>query len=50
MPSAVFKSYHYHAIVKSRRFSTHSGRVYHYLALPEKVFKEMRFSVRLLPT
>lgn len=42
MPSAVIKSYHYDADSETLVIRYHSGRIYHYLNVPEKVFKEMR--------
>ena len=42
MPSAVIKSYHYMAEKQILEIIYHSGKVYHYLGVPEKVFKEMR--------
>jgi len=42
MPSAVIKSYHYDAASETLEIVYHSGKIYHYLKVPEKVFKEMR--------
>jgi len=42
MPSAVIKSYSYDAVSETLEIIYHSGKVYHYLEVPEKVFKEMR--------
>jgi hypothetical protein len=42
MPSAVIKSYTYYAEKEILEIVYHSGKVYHYLDVPEKVFKEMR--------
>ncbi|SDH19974.1 KTSC domain-containing protein [Mucilaginibacter gossypii] len=42
MPSAVIKSYSYDAASETLEIVCHSGKVYHYLCVPEKVFKEMR--------
>lgn len=42
MPSAVIKSYSYDAANQTLEIVYHSGKVYHYLNVPEKVFKEMR--------
>ncbi|MET3499680.1 uncharacterized protein with von Willebrand factor type A (vWA) domain [Mucilaginibacter rubeus] len=42
MPSAVIKSYSYDAASETLEIVYHSGKVYHYLNVPEKVFKEMR--------
>jgi hypothetical protein len=42
MPSAVIKSYNYDADKEILEISYHSGKTYHYLNVPEKVFKEMR--------
>lgn len=42
MPSAVIASYNYDAPSETLEIRYHSGKVYHYLNVPEKVFKEMR--------
>jgi len=42
MPSAVIKSYQYDTTNETLEITYHSGKVYHYLGVPEKVFKEMR--------
>ena len=42
MPSAVIKSYQYLAEQEILEITYHSGKVYHYLDVPEKIFKEMR--------
>jgi hypothetical protein len=42
MPSAVIKKYSYDAASEILEIIYHSGKVYHYLGVPEKVFKEMR--------
>lgn len=42
MPSAVIKAYSYVAASETLEIVYHSGKVYHYLDVPEKVFKEMR--------
>jgi len=42
MPSAVIKSYSYDASSQTLEIQYHSGKVYHYLNVPEKVFREMR--------
>jgi len=42
MPSAVIKSYSYDPAQQKMEIVYHSGKVYHYLDVPEKVFKEMR--------
>ena len=42
MPSAVIKSYAYHADSGILEIQYHSGKVYHYLNVPEKVFAAMR--------
>jgi uncharacterized protein with von Willebrand factor type A (vWA) domain len=42
MPSAVIKKYCYDAATKTLEITYHSGKIYHYLNVPEKVFKEMR--------
>lgn len=42
MPSAVIAAYDYDADSETLRIRYHSGKVYHYLGVPEKVFREMR--------
>lgn len=42
MPSTVIKSYRYLPESEILEITYHSGKVYHYLAVPDKVFKEMR--------
>lgn len=42
MPSAVIAAYTYYPEKKILEIRYHSGKVYHYLDVPEKVFKEMR--------
>lgn len=42
MPSAVIASYNYDVPSETLEIRYHSGKVYHYLNVPEKVFKEMR--------
>jgi len=42
MPSAVIAGYSYDAGQQTLEVRYHSGKVYHYLNVPEKVFKEMR--------
>lgn len=42
MPSAVIAAYHYDAGTGTLEIRYHSGKVYHYLNVPEKVYKEMR--------
>ena len=42
MPSAVIAAYDYDAASETLSIRYHSGRVYHYLGVPEKVFREMR--------
>jgi hypothetical protein len=42
MPSAVIADYAYDAAKKILTIRYHSGKVYNYLHVPEKVFKEMR--------
>jgi hypothetical protein len=42
MPSAVIADYAYDAATETLRIRYHSGKVYHYLGVPEKVFREMR--------
>lgn len=42
MPSAVIAEYTYDAPSETLEIRYHSGKVYHYLKVPEKVFKQMR--------
>jgi len=42
MPSAVIAAYSYDVSSETLEVRYHSGKVYHYLNVPEKVFKEMR--------
>jgi hypothetical protein len=42
MPSAVIAAYEYDAVTETLTIRYHSGKVYNYLGVPEKVFKEMR--------
>jgi len=42
MPSAVIRSYTYYPEREILEITYHSGKVYHYLDVPEKVFGEMR--------
>jgi hypothetical protein len=42
MPSAVIAAYEYNADRETLTIRYHSGKVYNYLHVPEKVFKEMR--------
>jgi hypothetical protein len=42
MPSAVIAAYHYDNVMKTLEIRYHSGKVYQYLNVPEKVFEEMR--------
>lgn len=42
MPSAVIAGYAYDAVSETLTIRYHSGKVYDYLGVPEKVFKEMR--------
>lgn len=42
MPSAVIAAYSYDAAQATLEIRYHSGKVYHYLNVPEKVFNEMR--------
>jgi hypothetical protein len=42
MPSAVIAAYDYDAQTRTLTIRYHSGKVYNYLKVPEKVFKEMR--------
>ncbi|HTD98504.1 MAG TPA: KTSC domain-containing protein [Mucilaginibacter sp.] len=42
MPSAVIAAYDYDAASETLTIRYHSGKVYHYLKVPEKVFREMR--------
>lgn len=42
MPSAVIAAYDYDVTTKTLTICFHSGKVYNYLQVPEKAFKEMR--------
>jgi len=42
MPSAVIKSYTYYPELEILEITYHSGKVYHYLDVPQRVFGEMR--------
>lgn len=42
MPSAVIAAYHYNADKQILEIEYHSGKIYHYLNVPEKVYREMR--------
>jgi hypothetical protein len=42
MPSAVIAAYEYDAASETLTVRYHSGKVYNYHQVPEKVFKEMR--------
>ena len=42
MPSAVIAAYAYDTASKTLEIRYHSGKIYHYLGVPEKIFKEMR--------
>lgn len=42
MPSAVIAAYHYEASTETLIVHYHSGKIYHYLGVPEKAFSEMR--------
>jgi hypothetical protein len=42
MPSAVIAEYSYDAPSETLTIRYHSGKVYNYLKVPEKVFKEMK--------
>ncbi|RYZ44541.1 MAG: KTSC domain-containing protein [Sphingobacteriales bacterium] len=42
MPSAVIADYNYDAATETLSVRYHSGKVYQYLNVPEKVFREMR--------
>jgi hypothetical protein len=42
MPSAVIAAYEYDGAKETLTIRYHSGKVYNYLHVPEKVFKEMR--------
>lgn len=42
MPSALIAEYQYDAPSETLTIHYHSGKVYNYLSVPEKVFKEMR--------
>ena len=45
MPSAVIAGYAYDAGQQTLEIRYHSGKVYHYLNVPEKVYKEMRLTM-----
>lgn len=42
MPSAVIAAYQYDVANETLTVRYHSGKVYNYLGVPEKVYKEMR--------
>ena len=42
MPSVVIAAYAYDAVTETLEIKYHSGKTYHYLNVPEKVFKQMR--------
>ena len=42
MPSAVIAAYQYDFVTETLTMRYHSGKVYNYLKVPGKVFKEMR--------
>jgi hypothetical protein len=42
MPSAVIAAYEYDAASETLTVRYHSGKIYNYLQVPEKVFKEMK--------
>lgn len=42
MPSAVIAGYDYDVVSETLTIRYHSGKVYNYLGVTEKVFKEMR--------
>ncbi|MDB5005156.1 MAG: hypothetical protein JWQ34_3381 [Mucilaginibacter sp.] len=42
MPSAIIAAYDYDVATETLTIRYHSGKVYHYRQVPEKVFKEMR--------
>ena len=42
MPSAVIDAYNYNADTETLTVRYRSGKVYNYLQVPEKVYKEMR--------
>ncbi|MDB5032339.1 KTSC domain-containing protein [Mucilaginibacter sp.] len=42
MPSAMIAGYNYDASTETLTVRYHSGKMYNYLNVPEKVFKEMR--------
>jgi len=48
MPSAVIAAYEYDAASETLTIRHHSGKVYNYHQVPEKVFKEMRSTVAQL--
>ncbi|MDB4924396.1 KTSC domain-containing protein [Mucilaginibacter sp.] len=45
MPSAVIAGYNYDASTETLTVRYHSGKIYNYLNVPEKVFKEMRATI-----
>jgi hypothetical protein len=45
MPSAVIDAYDYDADMETLTVRYRSGKVYNYLQVPEKVYKEMRATV-----
>ena len=42
MPSAVIAAYSYDPGSETLEITYHSGKIYHYLKVPEKVYREMR--------
>jgi hypothetical protein len=42
MPSAVIKSYHYDAATQIFEVVYHSGKVYHYLNVPEREYRQFK--------
>ncbi|MBB6107804.1 KTSC domain-containing protein [Mucilaginibacter lappiensis] len=42
MPSAVIAAYEYDKLSETLTIQYHSGKIYNYLNVPEKVFREMR--------
>ncbi|MBK0379242.1 KTSC domain-containing protein [Mucilaginibacter segetis] len=42
MPSAVIKSYHYDAGTQIFEVIYHSGKVYHYLGVPENEYRQFK--------
>ena len=45
MPFAVIKSYHYDAATQIFEVVYHSGKIYHYLEVPEKEYRQFKATV-----